>query len=585
MATAPPATTTGLGGLSPDITNQFLTQMKMERDRTTDALSGRDSALQAYQEAIRNAPNARTPADAFGAIGEGTFANPNFAWNPSAALASGFQRMNQVQDLRRQQMQEAPVQAAQVGYENAKDLSDKMLTKDILTPASMISYLNRTNTVQSANARQMTQQRAALFKINLDAAIAAHDPNAHDTATRLTDSMWEEAQAKPAAKLLQKWTGIADESPAVPPPPPAGAPSTGLGALSAAGGNAAVYARAIMADQAANPPKPDASGVMPPPARYALNTQTPLPVGPNGEVGAPNATGMVPPPPAQGAAGVPPPPVPGTPGLSFDEVQRRAGELEKAKAGAADVAKSAGLGLKYYEEIGDEAEVANNQKRVLNAVNNNLEKLAQSKQVGTFAGLNKVVSTLKVALDPDGSKGWATPTDISNAAELEATDKENFQLGVGAAKGLSSRATQMEFMKALENNPIAFMSSEGRKKIMGLLNNTVDDVLDQHKDLQDYMAKNGVANLYNATPAQQASLLQHKNGYIQYQSQRNAGRSVEDQYSDPQHPERGLSVPYGGEGSKDGQITVHPYWSNKYRALVAKYPDGVHVIQTRNSEE
>lgn len=570
---SPPLGATGLAGLSPDITAQFMQQMQEDRAQGKEALAQRKSALEQYQDAIKAAPGARTSADAFNAIGEGFYANPNYAWNPSAALASGFARMNQVSDLRRQQAQDAPVIAAQAGYENAKDLSDKIGVKDLLTPAATMSYLNQTMRTQGAGLRQMNGIQSKIFEDSLkkarengrgDEAVASALAETNAALRGLKQP--EITLDMLAASIGQPTTG-APRGAAVPPPP-----TSPLAALPGA------FQRDIARDMARNP------GVN---ARINIDpSQSPqVP----GAAGAPPVSGVVLPPPpgwqpGQTTASTVPAPGAMPPSVGLTPAQRAANEAQVAGAktaaeGQAEIVKE---GTKYYTELSNEAHAANDTKRVLNKVDNNLQRLAANHQNGKFSDVNKFVSTVKVALDPDGSKGWATKEDVANAAAFEAADKENFQLGISSAKSLSSRATQMEFMRALTNNPNAMMTAKGREKIMELLKQTADDVTTQHADLQAYMKAHGVdpENPLAATPGAVASLTGHRNAYAQYQAQRIAGRDIADKYSDA-----GLTVPFKGADGKETQILVKPYWSNKYKALVAKYPDGIRKLNVANPEE
>lgn len=562
-AQAPPpvAAPTSVGGLSPDITAQFMQQMRDDRDQGAAALAQRKSALEQYQDAIKSAPSARTSADAFNAIGEGFYANPNFAWNPSAALASGFARMNQVSDLRRQQAQEAPVEAAKVGYENYKDLSDKIGTKDLLTPAATISYLNQANRSGYANLRQLNSIQAGIFNPLLKKAIDnGLGPQAVAAALAETNTALRGLhQPEITVDMLQ--AGIDQAAPAGPkpqgvPPPP----TSPLDQLPPA------MRGAISRDMAQNPARGTTSVNIAP---------TP---------GAPPVQGQIPAPPPGWQPGQPPGAVAPVPSVGLTPTQRAANEAQVvgAKTAAEGQSELVKEGTKYYTELSNEAHAANDTKRVLNAVDNNLQRLAANHQNGKFSDVNKFLSTVKVALDPDGSKGWASPEDVANAAAFEAADKENFQLGISSAKSLSSRATQMEFMRALTNNPNAMMTAKGREKIMDLLKQTADDVITQHADLQTYMKEHGVdpTNPLAATPGAIASLTGHRNAYTQYQAQRIAGRDIADKYS-----EKGLDVPFKGADGKEATINVHPYWSNKYKALVAKYPDGIRKLNVSNPEE
>lgn len=556
-----PAAPTSIGGLSPDITKQFMAQMKADRVQGQASLADRKSALETYQDAIKAAPAARTSADAFNAIGEGFYANPNFAWNPSAALASGFQRMNEVSDLRRQQAQMAPVEAAKVGYENYKDLSDKIGTKDLLTPAATISYLNQVNRTQGAGQRQNSQQYQKLFEINYQAAIKAGAPDALDRATQLTNQTFDQMQARPDAQVLRGTSGLPQAGAGVPPPP--AQPSSG----------------------GVPPPPGNVLGQLPPSMRAAITRdmarnpgQGPVRVNIAPTPGAEPVVGEIPPLQAPAAPVV----ARGTPGNTTDEEAARQATIAGAKEARGTAAN--GLvteGTKYYTDITKEAEAANATKNVLNKIDNNLTRLAANKQNGKFSDINKFISTLKVAWDPDGSKGMASPEDVSNAAAFEAADKENFQLGISSAKSLSSRATQMEFMRALTNNPNAMMTAKGREKIMEMLKNSADDVTSQQADLQDYMKKQGFDPTNPlANPDKLASLTGHRNAYAQYQAQRTAGRDIADRYA-----ETGLAVPFKGPDGKEAKITVKPYWSNKFKALVAKYPDGIRKLNVQNTEE
>lgn len=576
---APPLGATGLAGLSPDITQQFLAQMQEDRTQGKDALAQRKSALEQYQDAIKAAPGARTSADAFNAIGEGFYANPNYAWNPSAALASGFQRMNQVSDLRRQQAQDAPVIAAKEGYEDAKDLADKIGVKDLLTPAATMSYLNQTMRTQGAGLRQMNGIQAKLFE---DAVKKARDNGLGDQA--IPAALRETNIALKGLNQPEITTDMLAASIGIPPvpkgaavPPPPDVPASPLAQLPGA------FRRDIERDMARNP------GVR---ARVNIDpSQSPQVPGAAGM--APVQGAVLPPPtgwqpgqaaPTVPAPGAPTPPAAVPPSVGLTPAQKGSNEATviAAKEAAGTAAKDmVSEGVKYYTELSNEAHAANDTKRVLNAVNNNLQRLAANHQNGKFSDVNKFLSTVKVALDPDGSKGWASKEDVANAAAFEAADKENFQLGISSAKSLSSRATQMEFMRALTNNPNAMMTAKGREKIMDLLKQTADDVTAQHADLQTYMKDHGIDPTNPLTdPAKVAQLTGHRNQYLQYQAQRIAGRDIADKYSDA-----GLTVPFKGADGKETQITVKPYWSNKFKALVAKYPDGIRKINVQNTEE
>lgn len=564
---SPPLGATGLAGLSPDITSQFMAQMQEDRAQGKAALEQRKSALEQYQDAIKAAPGARTSVDAFNAIGEGFYANPNFAWNPSAALASGFQRMNAVSDMRRQQSQDAPVIAAKEGYEDAKDLADKIGVKDLLTPAATMSYLNQTMRTQGAGLRQMNGIQAKLFE---DAVKKARE-----------NGLGEQAIPAALAETNTALRGLKQ-------------PEITLDMLSASIG------QPTSAKPQGVPPPPNPLDKLPAPLRARIEADmaknpgaksTSVAMFPGQGDGAPAVHGVVPPPPPNWQPGAQPAPsqvpAPGAtsvPAVGLTPAQQgaNAATVGAAREAATTAAKDlVSEGVKYYTELSHEAQAANDTKRVLNAVDNNLQRLATAHQNGKFSDVNKFLSTVKVALDPTGEKGWASSEDVANAAAFEAADKENFQLGISSAKSLSSRATQMEFMRALTNNPNAMMTAKGREKIMELLKQTADDVTTQHADLQTYMKDHGIDPTNPLVdPSKAASLTGHRNAYLQYQAQRIAGRDIADKYSDA-----GLSVPFKGADGKESTITVKPYWSNKYKALVAKYPDGIRKLNVANPEE
>ena len=133
----------------------------------------------------------------------------------------------------------------------------------------------------------------------------------------------------------------------------------------------------------------------------------------------------------------------------------------------------------------------------------------------------------------------------------------------------------MEFLKAMQNNPNALMTEQGAKGVMKLIQNSLDDQIDQQKDLQEWMRKKGMDpnDIGGLTPQQLSALASHQVGYTNMAVERNRARSVLDNLSG-----KGIEVSKG--------VTVQPYWSNKYRSMVAKMPDGtIRKVNVGSTEE
>lgn len=579
---------TGLGALPPEISQQFMAQMQEDRAKGDDAQQQRKGALQAYQDAIKAAPDKIKPIDAFTAIGDGMYANPNWMWNPAEALASGFQRMNDIQALRRKQAQEAPVQAAVVGYEDAKDISDKYLAHSLTSATNVLPLLAQQMRTTGSLDRDLLKQYQSMYELNYKAAISAGDPNARETAKLITDKYWQDRGFRPddiqAREFARPGSTTGMPQSVVPPPPGQGQPTQTQpdwanpapiqGRL-----NNNADMRAAMAS-----PYPDFSGgqpstpvggediaayrkalldhALPPKMRSAYQDAVSAY---DDEVKAAGQPRM-----QQTAQ------VPGTPGLTTDqEAARKAkieGEVEGAKIIASKVPEQA---LKYLSTVNEEANAARDTKRVLSALDNNLQRLAANNQAGKLGNFKQLISTWKVGFDPDGKLGIASKEDVENAANFEAANKENFNLAIQSARQIGPRATQMEFLRGMENNPNWLSTPKAAQKVVQLMQQGLDDKIDQQKALLEHMQKKDIdpSSPSSWTPKQLMDIVGHQMIYSSVADNRNAARAIIDKLDG-----KGVEVQKG--------VVVQPYWSAKYKALVAKMPDGsVRKLNIGSTEE
>lgn len=582
-ASAGPQLPSGLNSLPPGIEQQFMDQMREDRDAGKQAQTNRQSALQAYQEAIKAAPDKLRPVDAFNSIGEGFYANPNWMWNPSEALASGFQRMNDLQAFRRKQAMEAPIAAAKVGFEDAKDASDKYLSHNLTAPANLMPFLTQQMRTTGALDRQLLSQYQDIYKVNYIPAINAGDPDAEKTAQDFADRYWRARGLRTDDINAREFARPG--STAGVPPAGAGVQPSSAGirgpdwAAPAALGAAPLKTNADMRAAMSGPfavPQDSTTGVDEI-AAYRKMVQDPS-VPAQQRKAMQEAISYFDDQQRQGPSVSAPLALPtkGTPGLTIAQEAERQALIERQKEGARAVAgDTTKQALDYIKNVNTDALEAVQTRNVLDSVETGLKKLADNKQTGKLAPMKELLATWKVAFDPDGKLGLSSDEDRENAKNFEATNKENFILATQAVRGITGRPTQIEFLRAAQNNPNAVMTPGGASSVIKLMRRTLDDRIDQQKDLNEALKKQGIelSNFGRATPEQIQSVVGHQIGYTSMAAERANARLALERLG-----EKGLDI---GKG-----VSVQPYWSNKYRSLVAKFPDGtIRKINLGSTEE
>ncbi len=525
----------GLTGIPMQFANQFAQQLEDERAQGVQAGQNRQGALAEYQKALMQAPQARTGTDSFNAIGEGMYASPNWVWNPAVALSKGFERMNMINDLRKQQAQSAPLEAAKVGYEDAKDIQDKYLMKQTLNPSGVLGLQGQIMRTMGATQRQYIGTQSSIF--NKAYSEALKTAKGDEAVARAVNAANEALERMGVPKIDPNT--LADIIPgyqsAPTAPQPAGMPAPGAPA-------------AAPAPQAAPRPAPglgrvvgDDRAVRDAEALKAWDEEIAKtdPSSPDYQALVRERNRIA------SGIGLDRKPVAGGPGENVQQrAERERTEAQAKAAGQQTGAKGADMGMKYKETLLGEANDALEANRSINEIDKALTSFSQQGKIGN---MRKFLSQWKVAL------GVGNEQDIKDAANAEEADKLTFDLATKMVRTISPRGTQLELIRAAENNPNLLMSPEGAKKMISYLKQRNEDIINRATNFNDWVKQNN----YQAAPEQWPS---HDFDYIKSQKQRLENRTA------PQ-PERQVS--WGGK-----QISIKPYWNEKVQSLVADFPDG-----------
>lgn len=531
--------------LSGPLMQMFKQQMEQAGPQLAKAQEDRASALNRYKDAIEKRPEGLTGNDAFNAIGEGYYGN-NWAWDPSTALAAGFKKMSEISAARRQLAMDTPILSSQVDYEDKKDLSDKMMQRQTLTPNGLAGLLAQDLRTEGAFDRSVMQQQAAVFKqAYAEALKTAKDPA---QAVMIAAEATNEALARQGvpglsmARLRQLVPGLTERR-----VPSAGLPGDNTNPQTQKTGPLdglpVDFLRKIMQDAVMNP---SSDGMI------KLNID-PTTVGGKGSIvdqmfspqEIMRAIAM------RGAQSPAPKIVNPNPGAG-ESVEQRAARVkseERAKAeGTAAGGEGTKLGLSYRDDILKAQADAIEANRSLNQID---KELSEFSKPGKLGSLRKVIAQWKVAL---GSKDEA---DIRDAAAAEEADKLTFDLATKSIRAFTPRGTQMELMRMAENNPNLLMTAKGREQMINFLRTRNNDAIEQAADFARWAAENDAKDEGKAS-----SWLQHKALWNE-----NLNKRMEKRYSAPQE---------NVYKRKDGTtFKAKPYYSEKYKRMVVS--DGKNI--------
>ena len=127
---------------------------------------------------------------------------------------------------------------------------------------------------------------------------------------------------------------------------------------------------------------------------------------------------------------------------------------------------------KYLESLHTAGQDANEMVNITNQTLKNLDAIG--KDAGKMASFRAGMASYKMALFPDS----VTPEDVKLAGNATEADKKQFALATGQVRGVSSRPSQLEFIKSLENTINKGMTPEAR---FGL----AQSMLEKAKAVQD----------------------------------------------------------------------------------------------------
>lgn len=160
---------------------QIATQRESLMDPNQSPLAyQRQGALKQTQDAMLTAGK-YDPADEFYAIGRGAAEAP---WSPTAAIASGMQKMNQMRDLLHQQEYQRQVGAADLGYEDAAGRE-----KDFLSGATGSAGLMGIIKSSMVQDKTMVAQHNSIMAQEYAKLLEKQDPDAYGKAEALATKM------------------------------------------------------------------------------------------------------------------------------------------------------------------------------------------------------------------------------------------------------------------------------------------------------------------------------------------------------------------------------------------------------------
>jgi hypothetical protein len=565
-----------------------LLQMQMDKigPELESAKGERQSALKQYQDAIRAAPDKLTGRDESNAIGEGYYASPSWAWNPIDALSRGFARANEISDARRNMRINAEQLVPLAGYEDKKDTYDKLLGKQ-MTLTGAANLAGRELSQMGMTAREITNWHIKIAEIALKQAYETKAPDPENTAFEIANSMlknmgipgvtpevFKTLLPSVVPRQVPSGTNVTGDQPQPGMPPPV---------LPSAGTPPAAAAPAVGGNPPPGSGMPPTPGIVDTPAKMKAEIER---AATNADLIGAQLLEMKKKPqsPAQQVAikqleeeldkeqetantlteqyraATGQAVVPGAPAAAVKSVGEtnaraagRARQMKQEEGFGSAVPQQAAEGLKYRNELAQQASDAIEVKRSVGEINKALDEFSNA---GKLAKPRTLIAQYKVAL----AQAWGEapdPKDVKDAALGEDVSKLTFDMAVRAVKSISSRPAQMEFLKGLENVPNIDMTPEGRKAIVGFIMRRANDSIDKLEHFMQWSSKNGYTmNM----PEHQARFPEHDLEWIPEQNRRVESR---------QRPREPVDVNFGGNAVK-----VTPKWDEEQKGFVANFPDG-----------
>lgn len=168
-------------------------------------------------------------------------------------------------------------------------------------------------------------------------------------------------------------------------------------------------------------------------------------------------------------------------------IARKTDIEESAKGNQQRLNESQKTALDIQKNINEDADTALKTKRILGEMGT----LRQNFTPGKMAGFQQALAQYKLAVDPDMTKGIATPQDQQFATATQGVDKLTAQLTTQALKEFTSRGTQMEFKTFLANNPNITMTPGGFDTLLSFMDKTSDLPLQKQQQFIKWKAPNG----------------------------------------------------------------------------------------------